>query len=188
MAKTYSKHSVVAALAGRRIDACDAVTEDFPMSRVPLVRARIAQTIKFEDIGLLVCSAACGADLLALDVAAELGVRCRVILPYDSSKFRHTSVIDRPGNWGPIYDRIIRDVAAQGNLIVLGGDVGDSEVYSLANEAIVREASIAASPKHAIAIAIWEGQPRKGRDATADFCQIAQKEGMSLRTVLTCGN
>lgn len=186
-ATTDARHCVVAALAGRRIDAPDAEKARFPLGRAPAVRNAIAETIKREAIGLLVCSAACGADLLALDVALDSGVRCRVVLPFNPVEFRRTSVTDRPGDWGPLYDRVIATVATANDLIVLDGRAEDEGAYSQANEAIIHEATLAASPNRAVAILVWEGQPREGSDATAEFRQLAVSAGMDERTVLTCG-
>lgn len=175
-----------AALAGRRIDPPGADTARFPLDRAPAVRNAIAETIKREAVGLLVCSAACGADLLALDAAAGLGVRCRIVLPYDPGEFRRLSVMDRPGDWGSLYDRLIAAAAVARDLLVLDEIVGDDRAYSRANEIIIREAVLAARPSRAVAILVWEGRARDGSDATAQFRQLATGAGMDERTVLTC--
>lgn len=176
----------VAALAGRRIDAMDADIKRFPLNRVDAVKDALAELIRVEQLDLLVCSAACGADLLALEAALSHGVRCRVVLPYDPAEFRRTSVMDRPGEWGTLYDRVVASVGNSGDLVVLVGPSDDARAYSRANEAIVLEASVAAKPGSAIAILVWEGQPRDGSDATAEFRQLALDVGMIERTVLTC--
>jgi hypothetical protein len=40
-------------------------------------------------------AAANGADLVALRVARQLGIRCRVVLPFSANRFRRVSVTDR---------------------------------------------------------------------------------------------
>jgi hypothetical protein len=67
----------VIALAGRRIDAPDAETPRFPLAAVPFVREQLDALFADRGATALVCSAACGADLVALDAATELGLRCR---------------------------------------------------------------------------------------------------------------
>ena len=70
----------VVALAGRRIDAADAANPFSPRQ----VRGRsrsVAALLRAERIEALVCSAACGADLIALEAAGALGLRRRVVLP-----------------------------------------------------------------------------------------------------------
>ena len=56
----------VVALAGRRIDAPGADPPRFPPERVPAVRQRLVDMLAAEQAAVLVCSAACGADLVAL--------------------------------------------------------------------------------------------------------------------------
>lgn len=109
------------ALAGRRIDAPDAETPRFPLANVPLVRDRLRAFFVERGAGTLVCSAACGADLVALEAAKSLGMRCRIVLPFDPARFRQTSVTDRPGDWGPTYDRLVETARREGDLVVLEG-------------------------------------------------------------------
>ena len=119
-----SYHAVIA-LAGRRIDAPETKSTRFPLSNVPMVRERLAALLAAEHAEALVCSAACGADLIALAEAERLGLRRRIVLPFSAKRFRETSVTDRPGEWGPLYDRLIAEAQAAGDLVVLPGTDGE---------------------------------------------------------------
>lgn len=134
---------------------------------------------------MLTCSAACGADLLALDVAMTAGIRCRIVLPYSQERFRRTSVVDRPGNWGALFDRAVRTVAARGDLLVLKGATDDSQAYEDANKRIIQEATAPLGPARARAILVWEGRSRGKGDATAHFRQLAIRAGMAVRFIST---
>src|SRR5215471_3104187 len=90
----------VVALAGRRIDVVGETNPRFPLECVPVVRERIREVLQKTRARVLVCSAACGADLLGMEVARELGMGVQVILPTARRTFRKTSVVDRPGDWG----------------------------------------------------------------------------------------
>lgn len=173
-----------AALAGRRIDELDAKIVRFPIGCIEAVRSAIVDTLQRAEIELLVCSAACGADLLALDAASSIGIRCRIVLPYNLSDFRATSVVDRPGDWGGMYDRALRTVSKE-DLLVLNGVVGESNSFRLANQVIISEALELAAPRQALAIVVWEGQPRHCDDLTAEFRQLAHAAGMNERTITT---
>ncbi len=177
---------LVAALAGRRIDAEGATTLRFPLAHAPTVKSELRDLMKRERVGLLVCSAACGADLLALDAALELGARCRIVIPYGEGEFYRTSVADRPGEWTALYESVITNVSRKGDLVVLSGSPGDESSYRRANEAIVTQAAAAAAPGRALAILVWEGRPREGSDATEEFLHLALSAGMLERTVRTC--
>jgi hypothetical protein len=104
--KTSSGRVLIA--AGRRVDATDATVSRFPASEVAEVRRKIQEFFSQEKPLVVVCSAACGADLIVLDVAASLGVERYVLLPSQPADFRKTSVTDRPGDWGDVYDRVLK--------------------------------------------------------------------------------
>jgi len=176
----------VLALAGRRIDAEGADPARFPLSQVEAVRRRLNSLMVEQQIGAVVCSAACGADLVALEEAGKLGLRRRVVLPFAKARFRETSVVDRPGDWGEVYDRVIADVEARGDLIELPPRAGDeNDGYRAANEAIIREAETIAGPGERIAAIVWEGSSRSRSDATEDFRVLAEEAGFSPCVILT---
>ena len=130
---------MIIALAGRRVDTADTKDTRFPLRNVETVRVRARAVLQEKGATALVSSAACGADLIALSEAGQLGLRRRVILPFERSRFRETSVTDRPGDWGLLYDYILDAVEAAGDLVVL--ECGsDDEAYAAANRAILDEA------------------------------------------------
>lgn len=176
---------VVAALVGRRIDA-PTEPERFPLTRTTSVRQALGNLLRNEAIDVLVCSAACGADLIALDLAIASGVRCRIVLPYSATRFRESSVIDRPGDWGPLYDRIIAAVDAVGDLLVLNESADDTAAFFHVNETIIREARALAEPNQPLAIIVWDGIAHGDDDATAQFHKLATDAGFIERTVSTC--
>lgn len=179
-----SSRSVVAALAGRRTDAPGAAPR-FPLDRVGQVRTALEALFDAENVGLLVCSAACGADLIALEIARRKAIRYLIVLPFAIERFRQSSVIDRPGNWGPLFDEVIDSVpASQLTVLNLSGEADDA--YEAATREIVRQAAAAAAPATALAIAVWEGKGHRGTDATESFLHHAKQVGMSTRMVRTC--
>jgi hypothetical protein len=138
----------------------------------------------------LISSAACGADLIALEVAEELDMQRRIVLPFEPGRFRDTSVSDRPGSWGPLFDHFIDAAKTGDDLIVLADTaVSDAAAYASANERIVREAAACARAKlppiRMVAVVVWEGAPKDGDDATMDFRTLAASAGFESREVLT---
>jgi hypothetical protein len=172
---------MIVALAGRRIDAIDAKQRRFPLENVDLVSQRVREMLKTEGASAVVCSAACGADLIALSAAISLGLRRRVVLPFERERFRKTSVIDRPGDWGPVYDRVLNDVEASGNLVVIAR-TSDAHAYSAANQAILDEAiAMAAQLKQPVAAClVWDGASRGDRDLTEEFGVEARKRKIAV--------
>src|SRR5512132_2440642 len=98
---------MIIAVAGRRIDAEGASPARFPLKNVALVRQRLEEVFSRETATAVVSSGACGADLVALTAAGARGMRRRMVLPFGRDEFRTSSVIDRPGDWGPVYDRLL---------------------------------------------------------------------------------
>jgi hypothetical protein len=177
----------ILALAGRRIDAPDA-TPRFPLERVSKVKEKLRHAFAQHAASALVCSAACGSDLLALDAAGELGLRRRVVLPFEAERFRETSVIDRPGPWGDLYDRIVAAVGDAGELVVLEDAGEGSEAYAAATEKIIDEAIALASAEptaRPLAVRVWEGRSRGAGDMTEHFGRLAQERGLPVLDILT---
>jgi hypothetical protein len=175
----------VAALAGRRIDAPGSETIRFPRSSINSVREQLQQVFLEEKVQLLVCSAASGADLLALEVASELNIDFRIILPFAPDRFRATSVIDHLSEWGAKYDHVLRKAELSDNLIVVDGGQPDDVAYRFTTKVIIKEAIAAAAPEKAVAIVVWEGMPRGRGDLTLQFRNLAIQSGMEERVVLT---
>jgi hypothetical protein len=153
---------------------------------VASVRARIRVLLHENDAAALVSSAASGADLIALSEAGKLGLRRRVILPFARAHFRETSVIDRPGDWGALYDQIIDAVEKPGDLVELK-NLTDDEAYSAANHAILDEAARLAeqAAEAVLAVRVWDGVSRGANDLTEAFGDEARKRGLSIQEIRT---
>jgi hypothetical protein len=135
----------------------------------------------------LVCSAACGADLVALDAADELGIRRRVILPFEEARFRKTSVVDRGAEWGPLFDRIMADLRARNDVVTLEVADGEAAAYAAANTMILDDAQAVAAEAgdDVVAVLVWEGESRGEDDTTEAFGREAHLRGLPVLQVLT---
>jgi hypothetical protein len=179
---------MIVALAGRRVDAENQIQPRFSSApeAVDLVRRRIRDKFLSLQAAALVSSAACGADLLALAEAGKLGLRRRVILPFDRDTFRSTSVTDRPGNWGPLYDTVLNEVQAVGDLVIVPGASRD-RAYLETNHHIIEEAlSLAKTLQLPVtAVRVWEGKSRGEGDLTEEFGDYARTKGLRVCDVTT---
>ena len=178
---------MIVASAGRRIDETNAETSRFPLENVALTRARIFEFLKKEAATILVCSAACGADLLILEAAGQLKIERHIILPFERERFRTTSVIDRPGDWGKPFDEICGEVEKQGNLTVLKDFENDSDAYSAATTEILNKAESLQSTgeNQKLALLIWEGNVKSEDDETAGFATKANARNFVVKEILT---
>ena len=196
MTPSSTQHGgTVVALGGRRIDAEPTSTPRFPFDQVDRVGMEIADQLRRTQAVALVCSAACGADLIALETAQKMGLPTRIILPFSAERFRKTSVVDRPRPkfWGSMFDRVTSAARADGNLVELDAPEAD-DAYSMTNGVIIREAKKLAGFKdrersigslRLIALVVWEGASRGSDDNTNKFVQLAQESGFRIEQVLT---
>jgi hypothetical protein len=191
---THHDRAVVA-LGGRRIDAEPTPTPRFPFDQVGRVGMEIADQLRCVRAVALVCSAACGADLIALETAQKMGLRTRIIVPFSAARFRETSVVDRPRPefWGSTFDRVTNAARAHGDLVEFDSAKAD-DAYSAANVVIIDEARKLAGIRNRkrsrgslrlIGLVVWEGSSRGPDDNTNKFVKLAQKSGFQIKQVLT---
>lgn len=185
---------MIVVLAGRRIDAAGAETSRFPPENVAKVRESLTGFFALHKPAALICSAACGADLLALEAAGKLGVHRIVILPFPPNVFKEKSVADCAGNWTERYDSIYEEVQRKEEVIVLNYAEGDKEAYEKTNVEMLKRAESLLQTvtfnheiekKEIVAVAVWDGKPKSSRDATAHFMQEARSRNMIVEEIST---
>lgn len=178
--KTSSGRVLIA--AGRRVDAADATVPRFPASEVAEVRRKIQKLFSQYKPRAVVCSAACGADLIVLDVAGSRHLERFVLLPSEPEEFRRTSVTDRPGNWGHLYDQVLKTSTVevlklpegqQGyletNLRLLDRGQALAGKYSTSTEALV----------------VWDKKTRGPDDVTGHFLEQAKLRKIPVTEIAT---
>ena len=178
---------MVIALAGRRIDAPGTDSPRFPLANIEMVRKRILAFFREHKVHTVVCSAACGADLLALEVADALAVRRRVVLPFAKEQFRRTSVTDRPGSWDDSFTRITTELEKYGDLVVLDYHQNDEDAYTATNQVILEQARLLStelSQKLGVVL-VWDSSSRTTEDVTAAFGELATSQGIPVWEIST---
>jgi hypothetical protein len=177
---------MIVVFAGRRIDADGAGAGQFPLRNVPRVQREIERFLEARQPAALVGSAACGADLLVLDAAHRLGIRSRVVLPFERTVFRGISVTDRPGDWGPVFDRLVAAADASNELVELRLDPNSASAYQRANDEIFAQAErLAAGNEPLAALVLWNGQSRGSQDVTEAFREEARRRGWPTSDIQT---
>ena len=177
---------MIIALAGRRIDEKNADYVRFPLSNLQLVKERVKETLISIKCEAIVCAGACGSDLIALEVAGDIGVRRTMVLPYSHIEFRKNSVTDRPGNWGESFDTIYSQLLSSGNVRILEYDPDEPDVFKKANINILNEAmSLSTRDNDVVAIIVWEGVSRGENDITELFHKEAKSMNLETVEILT---
>jgi hypothetical protein len=180
------KRPRIIAIAGRRVDAANATEPRFPAAHAARVGAALRRFMQEQQATGLASSAACGADLLAQEAAAALGLERRVVLPFERTEFRRKSVTDRPGDWGARYDRILAGLPAS-QVLVLPAQPGDDDAaYARTNAAILDAAEeMAGADGDVVAVMVWNGAPRGEGDLTVQFARTARARSLEVHEILT---
>ena len=117
----------------------------------------------------------------------------RIVLPFAAAKFRAESVIDRPGDWGDLYDGMIAEATASGNLVVLKNGAKQADPFSATNQRLIEEAFAVSGETPGVrvrksklrAVVVWEGRSRGPGDYTQEFADMAKAQGIPVEVVLT---
>jgi hypothetical protein len=167
--------------AGRRVDAAGAVAR-FPPKNVPVVRERIRRVLSNQKPIAILSSAACGADLLLLDVAGEMSIPRHILLPSKPEEFRVSSVTDRPGNWGELYSEALRTSTVE----VLKLPEGQ-EGYLETNLKLLDHAQALAAREHTTvqALVVWNRKSRGPDDVTEHFRKQAELRDIPVIQIST---
>ena len=158
----------------------------FPPENAPTVAQRIRNMLVATASTGVVASAACGADILALECAGELGLNRRVILPFPRDRFRATSVADRGDEWGVRFDAILEGLGKE-DIVELHPEGNDDEAYAAANVRILDEAKALATAanQRALTAVVWNGLSRGASDLTDAFRRLGIEKKLETVTVPT---
>jgi class 3 adenylate cyclase/tetratricopeptide (TPR) repeat protein len=101
----------VLAFSGHMIDAADRSEIRFPAALAPAVSAAIRQRLAGLHQPVIYTSAACGADLLCIEAALDIGAEVNVVLPFARDDFVRTSVAIGGEGWLGRFDAALARVA-----------------------------------------------------------------------------
>ena len=180
---------MIATLAGRRVDAPDASQPRFPPENIDKVKEQLKAFFSENKIDWLVCSGACGADLIALEEAGRCHIRRKMVLPFNANIFRASSVVDRPGDWGEKFAAIYDRLKKESGVVILPYDADDDNVYvktnydilNIADELLQETGKVSEEKK--VAIIIWEGTPKNSDDTTDHFRMEAIERGYIIKEI-----
>lgn len=84
--------------------------------------------------------------------------------------------MDRPGEWGPLFDTVVSEAAFAGDLVELSFDPEEETAYEQTNREIFRQAEQMArgSDEACRALVLWDMTSRGAGDVTEAFMNEAQ--------------
>ncbi|PWB59493.1 MAG: hypothetical protein C3F16_12070 [Betaproteobacteria bacterium] len=122
----------VLVFTGHMVDAPGRPNPRFPAALEPAVREALRSRIAAIRPVAAYGSAACGADLLCLELVREMGGETHVVLPFPAREFRDASVDFAGGDWG---ERFERSLAAADSVTVTSDHraSGSTATYEYSN-------------------------------------------------------
>ncbi len=120
--------ATVLAFTGHLIDAPDGRKPRFPSDLEPAVASVLRRYLAPLHLPIVYTSAACGADLMFIEAALDVGAEVNVVLPFDRADFVRTRVAVGGESWVQRFD----DAMARVNRIILATDesyLGDDVLF-----------------------------------------------------------
>jgi len=180
---------MILALAGRRIDDPGEKVVSFPMKNIAGVKARLKALFISLKPSVLVCSGSCGADLLALEAAGELGIARSMVIPFSPELFISRSVEDRPGDWTNIFNKVYEKIKKEAKVIIMNYSADDAEAYRKTNVDILNRAQSLSESlgdnSDVRAIIVWESGSKGEKDTSAHFKKEAEQRGLRVEEINT---
>jgi hypothetical protein len=121
----------VVAFAGHMIDAPGRTPPRFPAALAPAVQEALRARLAGMRRPVIYASAACGADLLMIEAAQEVGAEVNVVLPFDRGDFVRTSVAVAGDAWIARFDAAL----ARASRVVFATEeayLGDDALFDFA--------------------------------------------------------
>ncbi len=168
--------------AGRRIDREGSKTTRFPRENELAVTRVVRSCLMQLRAKHVVSSAACGADMIIVETAHELGIPVVMVLPFPVESFKRYSVADCGGNWAERFDAIIEKQQRLGTVFELGpapnSEVGETKGYRATTERLLVEAHAlrAGSQLDIIGLIVWEKQRKSTGDETAALLDSVRRQ------------
>jgi hypothetical protein len=107
-----------------------------------------------------------GADLLGMQAGIGCGAELIGVLPFDEQSYREAFA---GASSRILFDNVWSKLSS---IVVLGGFAGDDASYEQANRAILDRSDVV--------IAVWDGDPARGRGGTGDVVHEALERGLPV--------
>ncbi|MBK6980204.1 MAG: hypothetical protein IPH30_00755 [Betaproteobacteria bacterium] len=174
----------VLVFTGNMVDAPGREAGRFPAALEQAVREAMRETLATIAPLAVYGSAACGADILCLELARERGAETHVVLPFPPAEFRHASVDFASGDWGERFERVL---AAAHSVTVASdhrasGSAASFEYANLIATGMGRlRAQVLDAPLRALAV--WDAGVPASPGGAASVVSLWRSHGLAVDTV-----
>jgi tetratricopeptide (TPR) repeat protein len=174
----------VLAFTGHMIDRRDRLAPRFPDEHGPAVEAMVRARLGAIAPAAVYGSAACGADLICLEAASELGCETHVVLPFPPAAFREASVDYAGAEWSVRFEAAL----ARADTVTIASDHRAREstaTYEYANLILTGMARLRAQQLDTgvIGLAVHDPGAIGAPGGTASMMELWRSQGLPVEIV-----
>jgi hypothetical protein len=108
------------------------------------------------------------------------------VLPFSRQKFRVSSAVDGPGNWGELYDEVMSELAQTSDVEIVNVAAGEDPFRLTCREILAEAAAIGKERRQDVgAVMVWDGNVRETPDYTSEFAAEAKTRGIPVFEIRT---
>jgi class 3 adenylate cyclase len=178
----------VLVFTGHMIDAPGRAAPRFPPHMAEEVRSRIRSKIERLRPAAAYGSAACGADILCLEVVKEFGGELHIVLPFPAEQFRSESVeFCVQSGWGERFQRLLDD-ASEVMVISEKPPPSCASTFEYANLVMTGLARLRSQvlDTELHGLAIWDGSIAGDVGGTSSVVDMWRRYGVATDAVNPC--
>ena len=175
----------VVAFVGHLLDGPDRTPPRFPANLEPAVRQALRERLTTSNAGIGYSAAACGSDILFLEVMREIGGETHVVMPFCKEQFVENSVAVVPGaGWEERFEATLKQAAetvyASDKMMTAG-----TASFEYVGQLLVGLAGLKAAQLETelVPLAVWDGKPGDGGGGTADTIAHWRSLGYSVEII-----
>ena len=169
--------------SGHRVDDADRAEPRFPLTKVPIAKAAIAQVLADLDAGpkdLALTQGASGGDLLFAEACQARGVPVQLMLPLAEAEFLEQSVLPAQGNWLSRYAGVKQHLALPIQSLPKELEIASGDPFVACNEWLLATALAYGAEKLRF-VCLWNGSGGDGPGGTAHMVgQVKRNDGQVI--------
>jgi len=165
--------------SGHMVDAPGRVTPRFPLDKVPLAEAAIANALDQLGVGpedLAFTQGASGGDLIFAEACQARGAKLQLLQPFPEPDFIERSVAPAAGDWRRRYYAVKTKLAPERPPRCMPNELGESErdPYERCNLWLLNTA-LAYGPEKVRFVCLWNGGDGDGPGGTRHMVEEVKK-------------
>jgi hypothetical protein len=174
----------VLVFTGNMIDQAGRPAARFPAELEASVRDALRGRLQALAPVAVYASAACGADILCLEVARERGCETHVVLPFPPAEFRRESVDFAGGDWGRRFEQVL---AAADSVTVTSDHhaSGSTATFEYANLVLTGMGRLRAQvlDTSTQGLAVWDPAAKGAGGGSASLVSLWEQHGLPVQHV-----